>query len=63
MSTMTAGDRARWVVRGCGEIFVTIGVLLLLMCVYQLWWTNIESAKAIESGRTEITTEWHADQV
>jgi len=31
------------------------------MCVYQLWWTNIESAKAIESGRTEITTEWHAE--
>ena len=62
MSTMTKGDRARWVVRGIGEVFITLGALLLLMCVYQLWWTNVVSAKAIEAGRAEIATEWHAEK-
>jgi sortase A len=54
----TIGDRVRLVVRGVGELFITLGVLLLLMCVYQLWWTNIESAGAIAAGRDEITRSW-----
>ena len=62
MSTMSVGDRARWVVRGIGEIFITVGVLLLLMCVYQLWWTNVESAQAIDTGRTQIAAQWHAEK-
>ena len=62
MSAMTMGDRARWVVRGIGEVFITLGALLLLMCVYQLWWTNVVSAKAIEASRAVIATEWHAEK-
>ena len=62
MNTMTIGDRARWVSRGIGEVFITLGVLLLLMCVYQLWWTNIQSAQQIDAGRQQIVTEWHAEQ-
>jgi sortase A len=45
-------------VRGLGEVFMTLGVLLLLMCVYQLWWTNVESAQAITASRDEIVKSW-----
>ncbi len=53
------GDSVRRVVRGLGELFITLGVLLLLMCVYQLWWTNVESAQAIATSRDEIVRSWH----
>ena len=52
-------DTVRAVVRGIGELFMTLGVLLLLMCVYQLWWTNVESAQAITASREEIVKSWH----
>ena len=52
------GDSVRRVVRGLGEVFITLGVLLLLMCVYQLWWTNVESAQAIAASRDEIVKSW-----
>ena len=51
-------DTGRTIVRGIGELFITLGALLLLMCVYQLWWTNVESAQAIAAGRDEITAGW-----
>jgi sortase A len=53
------GDAVRRVVRGVGEVFITLGVLLLLMCVYQLWWTNVQSAQAIATSRDEIVRSWH----
>ena len=52
-------DTVRTVVRSVGEVFMTLGVLLLLMCVYQLWWTNVESAQAITASRDEIVKSWH----
>ena len=48
----------RTIVRGFGEVLITLGVLLLLMCVYQLWWTNVTSAAAISVARDEITQSW-----
>jgi sortase A len=51
-------ETGRLIVRTIGEVFITVGVLLLLMCVYQLWWTNIESAKAISAERDQITAGW-----
>ncbi len=50
--------RGRAVVRGVGEVFITLGVLLLLMTVYQLWWTNVESAQAIAVERDVLTQQW-----
>lgn len=55
-------DTGRTVVRGIGEVFITLGVLLLLMCAYQLWWTNVESAKAIAVGRDEIAADFRGAQ-
>jgi sortase A len=51
-------DTVRTVVRGTGEVFITLGVLLLLLCAYQLWWTNIESAAAIDASRDDIVKSW-----
>jgi sortase A len=48
----------RTVIRGTGEVFITLGVLLLLMCAYQLWWTNVESAAAISASRDDIVKSW-----
>ena len=53
-------DTGRSIVRGIGEVLITLGVLLLLMAVYQLWWTNVESAKAIAVGRDEISADWRS---
>ena len=51
-------DTVRTVVRGTGEVFITLGVLLLLLCAYQLWWTNVESAAAISASRDDIVKSW-----
>lgn len=52
------GDRTRRAIGVVGEIFISLGVLLLLLCVYQLWWTNVESARATEVVRSQISNEW-----
>jgi sortase A len=48
----------RVIVRGVGEVFITLGAVLLLMVVYQLWWTNVEAAGAIAQGRADIEKSW-----
>jgi sortase A len=52
-------DAGRTIIRGTGEVLITLGVLLLLMCAYQLWWTNVESAAAISASRDDIVKSWH----
>jgi sortase A len=48
----------RATLRGVGEVLITLGVVVLLFCVYQLVWTNV-SAQAIESGaRTDLEEQW-----
>nr|WP_269204790.1 class E sortase [Motilibacter deserti] len=43
-------------------MFITAGVVLLLFCVYQLWWTNVESAQARDSAIDGLTELWQAGQ-
>ncbi len=40
----------RWAVRTLGEVFITLGVLLLLFVAWQLWWTDVTA------NRTQATT-------
>jgi sortase A len=44
---------ARAGLRGLGELFITAGLVLLLFCVYQLVWTNVEANHA--QGRVSDT--------
>lgn len=45
---------ARWT----GDILITLGVVVALLLVYQLWWTNVEAANAAESTRADLLASW-----
>jgi sortase A len=47
--TPQRGDRFRTVARGTGQLLVTLGVLVLLLVVYEVGWTNLQTAQ--EQGR------------
>jgi sortase A len=49
------------VVGGIGEILLTIGLVLLLFVVWQLWWTNIEAEAVQKDAIHEVTQDWGAD--
>jgi len=38
---VTIADRLRWCVRGIGQLLITAGLVLLLFCVYELWFTGL----------------------
>lgn len=48
----------RTVVRGIGEILITLGVILLLFVGYQLWWTTWQANQAAERNVAEIQRSW-----
>ena len=41
-----------------GEVLITLGVLLLLVVVYELWWTNLLADREITAGRDQLVSEW-----
>lgn len=52
-------------VRGLGEVLITAGLVLLLFCVYQLVWTNVEAGRAQDRVSDTLRQEWakqHAGQ-
>jgi sortase A len=52
---VTSGRAA---VRGFGEVLITLGVVILLLCVYQLFYTNIESNRAQNKIRDDLAEQW-----
>lgn len=38
-----------------GEILITLGIILLLFVVWELWWTNIDSNRAQSAAASEFT--------
>jgi sortase A len=51
-------DALRTALRGVGQTLITIGLVLLLFCVYELWVTNLVTAR--EQGRLteELADRW-----
>ncbi|WEV26509.1 class E sortase [Streptomyces sp. 71268] len=47
--------------RGLGELFITIGVLMLLFVAYQLWWTNIIAQQQAREEREKLQKQWAQD--
>lgn len=41
-----------------GEIFITVGVLLLLFAFYEAFWTNIASGQRQEEAQQQLDDEW-----
>ncbi|MFD3975390.1 class E sortase [Streptomyces cyaneofuscatus] len=44
--------------RAVGEIFISLGVLMLLFVTYQLWWTNVRAEQIAGSEKDKIQEEW-----
>jgi sortase A len=53
---MSGGQR---VVSGLGELLVTVGLVLLLFCVYELVWTNLEAQRQQDAVADRLTDDWH----
>ncbi len=52
----------RVAVRSFGELCITAGLVLLLFAAYQLWWTNVEAARAQDDVADGITNAWRSTQ-
>lgn len=48
----------RLVLRGTGELLMTAGLVLLLFCVYQLVWTNVEAQRQQDRVADRIADDW-----
>jgi sortase A len=57
---MRVGDRVRWVLSGVGQVMITLGVVLLLFCVYELKVTNLYTDKQQEQLDKTLTETWEA---
>ena len=54
----TVGDVVRTALRGVGQTLITVGVVLLLFCAYELWVTNLVTAQEQEQLRDELARAW-----
>ncbi|MEU8572669.1 class E sortase [Streptomyces asoensis] len=57
-STRRRRARYRRALRGGAEVLVTAGVLVLLLVVHQLWWTNREAREGAERRVEALEREW-----
>ncbi|MGY1781336.1 class E sortase [Geodermatophilus sp. SYSU D01036] len=57
----TRGDRWRTLAGGLGQTLVTAGVVLLLFVVYELWVTDLFSARDQDRLSDRLQTEWSAE--
>jgi sortase A len=53
-----SGDVVRTAVRGLGQTLITLGVVLLLFCVYELWVTNLVTAREQDRLADELQQSW-----
>ena len=51
----------RLATRTLGEILVTLGCVLMLFVVYQLWWTNVEADRAAAAATQQLQQQWQND--
>lgn len=61
MQSFRAMGVVRKLIRGTAEVVFTLGLVGLLLCVHQLWWTNIESRAAAESRVNDLRDTWNDD--
>lgn len=52
------GSAGRIAVRSFGELMITFGLILLLLVVYQLYYTNLEANRAQDSIKDDIRDAW-----
>ena len=55
---MTRGDRVRQVLRGVGQLLITLGVIVLLFCVYELKVTSLYTEQQQSELDKRLTRTW-----
>lgn len=56
------GDAIRTVIRGVGQALITVGLVLLLFVVYEVWVSNIFADRKQGQVHQQLTTAWKAGQ-
>jgi sortase A len=54
----SAGDTVRLVLRGFGQTLITLGLVVLLFAVYEVWITNIFAHRAQQKVANALQNEW-----
>lgn len=49
---------ARLAAGAAGDVMLTLGAVLLLFCVYQLFWSNVAAGRATQSASSAIEQQW-----
>jgi sortase A len=57
-TAMTPGDKVRFVLRGIGQTLITLGLVVLLFVVYEVWITNIFAAREQSKVAKALKNEW-----
>src|SRR3954452_3157859 len=55
---MSTGDKVRFVLRGIGQTLITLGAVVLLFVVYEVWITNIFAAREQSKVYNALKNEW-----
>ncbi|WP_375490661.1 class E sortase [uncultured Jatrophihabitans sp.] len=55
---MSTGDKVRFALRGIGQTLITLGLIVLLFVVYEVWITNIFSDHDNKRIASKLRTEW-----
>jgi sortase A len=55
---MSTGDKVRLVLRGIGQTLITMGLVVLLFVVYEVWITNIFAARQQSQVADALKKEW-----
>ncbi|MCA1712519.1 MAG: class E sortase [Actinobacteria bacterium] len=56
--TTTAGDAVRTVLRGIGQTLITLGLVVLLFCVYEVYFTNVYTNKEQSRLGGDLREQW-----
>ena len=54
----TARDRLRTLLRGTGQTLITLGLVLLLFSVYEVWFTGIVNGRTQHRLKSELEKRW-----
>ncbi len=61
-SRRLTGDTVRTLVRGLGQTLVTLGVVLLLFVVYEVWVSNLFADRKQHQAQHQLATAWQHGQ-
>ena len=57
---MSAADKARTFLRGFGQTLITLGVVVLLFCAYEVYFTNVYTDKEQSRLGDDLRSQWAA---